>query len=98
MSQLHPITPLLIAKLGELVQKVEAHESDDPEGSDLLWLSVVDEDLTEGDLLSVSPLPEGRWMVCHDLAHKYGGWPTVWDVAGSDVDVVEAVSTYLENR
>jgi hypothetical protein len=98
MSELHPITPLLLANLGDLVKKVEAHEPDDPDSSDLLWLSVVDKDLTEGDVLAVSSLSEGRWMVRHDLAHKYGGWPTLRDLAGSDAEVVEALSAYLESR
>ncbi|CAB3754833.1 hypothetical protein [Paraburkholderia humisilvae] len=98
MTDLHSVTPLLLANLGASVQKVEAHEPNDPESSDLLWLSMVDEDLTEGDVLCVSALSGGRWMVHHDLAHKYGGWPTVWDVAGSETDVVGAVSTYINNR
>lgn len=89
------MTTQILASHGGQFVKVEAHESDDPEGSDRLWLTVEDSDLTEGDLITVSPLSQDRWHIAHDLAHKYGGWPTVWDFGGSASEVLDALSMYV---
>lgn len=89
------ITAQILASHAQEFSKVEAHEADDREGSDCLWLSAEDSDLTEGDLIKVSPLSQERWYVAHDLAHKYGGWPTVWDFSGTETQVLDALSTYI---
>lgn len=89
------MTTQILASLDCQFVKVEGHESDDPDGSDCLWITVEDSDFAEGDLITVSPLSQNRWYVAHDLAHKHGGWPTVWDFAGSDSEVLYAVSVYL---
>ncbi|MEX3960137.1 hypothetical protein [Trinickia sp. EG282A] len=97
-SSLYPVTVHLIEIHGALFKRIGAHEADDPDSEDELLLSVVDEDLTEGDLIGVKPLSGGRWLLSHDLANKFGGWPTVWDCAGTESEVTGALATYLMNK
>ncbi|NIF40108.1 hypothetical protein F3J14_04170 [Burkholderia sp. Tr-862] len=92
---LYSMTSQILRAFPSYFVKVEPHESDDPEGSDNLWLSVVDSDLIEGDLIAVRPASQNRWYVDHDLANKYGGWPTVWDFGGAESDVLAKLQEYL---
>lgn len=92
---LFPLTSRLLEVYGGLFKKVEAHDADDPECGDRLWLSVEDHDLTEGEFISIGPLSGRHWRANHDLAHKYGGYPTVWETGGTEQAVWEAVTAYL---
>lgn len=77
--------------------KIEAHEQNDSEGSDLLWVAVNrDDEVCEGEVIKLSPLGSGRWYAAHDYANNFGGWPTVWDSSGSEGEVLQALISYLE--
>ena len=95
---LHRIGRKFLVAYSARFPKVEAHEADDPEGSDHFWLSVEEHDLSEGELIGLSPLGGDRWYAHHDLAHKYGGWPTVWYFSGTEAEVLDAVARYLDSR
>jgi hypothetical protein len=71
---LYGMTSEILATLPSYFMRVEAHESDDPDVEDCLWLLMVENDLTEGDLISIRPASQDRWYVAHDLAHKDGAW------------------------
>ena len=72
-SGLYGIGRKLLETCGARFPKVEAHDADDSEGGDHFWLSVEECDLSEGELIGLSPLGGSRWHAYHDLAHKYGG-------------------------
>ncbi|MBA9859195.1 hypothetical protein [Ralstonia insidiosa] len=95
---LFPLTWRLLEVYGGLIKKVEGHAPDEPDCGDRLWLSVEENALTEGEFISIGPLSEHHWRANHDLAHKYGGYPTVWETGGSEHAVWEAVSAYLAAR
>lgn len=42
------------------------------------------------------PPSGGRWYLARDLVNKYGGWPTVWDVSGTEAEVLDALERYLK--
>lgn len=92
---LYVVTERLVDSHASWFLKIEAHEGDDPDGSDLLWVSVSEDEMTEGEVVMLGPLSEGRWYVSHDHANKYGGWPTVWSVAGTLDEVLIATAAYL---
>ncbi len=95
---LYDISARLIANHANWFPKIGAHEPDDPEGCDLLWISTAENDMTEGEVITLSPLSGGRWYAAHDYANKYGGWPTVWDFAGGADEVINTVVSYLETE
>lgn len=99
MTALYGISNQILARHRHRAEfaRAEAHADDDPDSGDLLWLTVVDEALTEGEVIRVEALSPGCWYVAHDHAHKYGGWPTVWDVSGSEAEVTEALARYLSS-
>ncbi|MEM8519515.1 hypothetical protein [Janthinobacterium sp. CAN_S7] len=95
-SQLYGITSRLLLSHAHLFVKVDPHEQDDVGGSDMLWLSTKDDDLTEGELIGISPSHEGLWYANHDYANKCGGWPTVWQTpVKSEDEIIELVVAYL---
>jgi len=94
---LYPTSIKLIASRSHWFVEVVAHDPNDAESSDLLWLTRnAHNELCEGEVVKLSPLREGRWFAAHDYADTVGGWPTVWDTAGTESEVVEAVLAYLE--
>lgn len=76
----------------------EVHNQDNPEERDLLWVSTEEDDVSEGEVIMLSPLAGGQWYASHDYADEYGGWPTVWYFSGGEDRVVRAVLSYLETE
>lgn len=99
---IYPLSQRLVDAMPGFFLKVEPHETDDPEGSDLLWIEVTapgKDDLTEGQVILIDPAAGAEvWYAAHDSAHKYGGWPTHWDSCGSEQKVFQAVVDYLVTR
>lgn len=85
---------LLEAMPGRFV-KVVPHDADDPDSSDLLWLDTTDDEMSEGELIKIGLLCNGVWDVMHDLAYKFGGWPTVWSYQGNIGAVINELTAYL---
>ena len=95
---LYGISAKLLAAHGARFPRVEPHDADDPDSSDYLWLSVEEDEMSEGEVIGLRPLSNARWYAYHDLAHKYGGWPTVWEFSGPEADVLDAIAAYLAGR
>lgn len=98
MNDLYPPSKAILSKLPGLVVRVEAHDGNDSEGADLLWLEFTPEDvLSEGEVLRIAPATEDRvlWFAALDSAYRFGGWPTAWYMTGSEAEVIAGVQSAI---
>lgn len=97
---LYGISERILALAPSLFFKIEPHEAERQDSKDFLWLSVsVDEDsMSEGDLIHVSPYGTEEWYAGHDFADKFGGWPTVWSMVGSEYEILTGLTEYLQHK
>lgn len=78
--------------------RVEPHDVGDLECPDRFWLKYTpDDELSEGEYITIGQESQDAkvWSADHDLAHRYGGTPTVWSAWGTEQEVFEAVALYL---
>jgi hypothetical protein len=91
-------TMALVAILEGRFVKVETHEVADAGSSDLLWLEFTPDDaLSEGEVLCISPATNDQalWFCSLNSAHRFGGWSTLWDIAGTSAEVIAGVQEAL---
>jgi len=97
MADLYPMTQRAITLFPKLFVVVEPHEVGDPEGSDLLWFEKTpDDEMREGQLISIQHLGGDNWGAAHDQADRYGGWPTLWSSFGLEDKVLGDIKTYVQ--
>ena len=91
-EKLYPPTQAILAARSFV--KVEPHDEDDPESSDLLWIEYTPNDpLSEGEVLCISPLISDKnlWWAAMNSAYKFGGWPMNWAETGTSDEVIAGV-------
>lgn len=92
MSKLYPLSNKLIDHLPGVVERTESHDPNDVESSDLLWVAGAESsDLCDGEYIAVSPLTADLWSASRQSADKVGGHPTIWDVTGTESEVLRKV-------
>lgn len=94
----YDLTERIISISGARFAKTCAHDGDDAEGVDLLWLEYTPEDaFSDGEVIKVGRgSPDGNtWFASQESAYRAGGWPTHWTTAGTDDEVVQQVKALL---
>jgi hypothetical protein len=86
---------------GEKSHFVDAHEADDLEGSDRVWIiKYKNGGMCEGEYISISPFTQEQkeWYVEHNVADVSGGHPTLWDNVSTEDELVPLLKELLINR
>jgi len=99
MAELYIVSKKLIAMMPGTFDRIEAHDPEDPESSDLLWIAGAEQSvLCDGEYIAVSPLTEDSdsWYVSHDSADKVGGHPTLWNMSGDEPEILRGIKQHLE--
>ena len=95
------LTQKLIQSHGIQFAKVDAHDIEDEDSADLLWLLwTPDDPFTEGEVLEISSVTEDEslYFVALNLAYRFGGWPTSWRFTGTRDECVQAIQKVLNTK
>ena len=99
MTELYSVSKKLIERMPGSFDRIEAHDPEDTESSDLLWIAGAEQsDLCDGEYISVSPLTDNTWYVSQDSADKIGGHPTLWHMSGDEPEVLHGLTQYIETE
>lgn len=100
MKGLHTLTEEFLKLLVDKNVEFEAHDSDDPNDSDIVWIIQDDDEISEGEYMSFELTnPEiNIWHVSHNSADKFGGHPTHWSKSGTIEDLLKDSVDYFVER